>query len=114
MVSLAGFFSLDRWHLRRMVMIGCLLMAGGFGLSCAITAEFALLGLQAGVGVGAGLMLVSALGLLGRMDNPDAMVALMMVGASLGPYTAALSGNCPYWRLKSQIINTRRYLCLFN
>lgn len=83
LVSLLGFFTLNRWNLRYALLLGCGLMTLGLVLSAFCRDETTLLGLQLLAGIGAGFLIVSALGVLGYMSSPDTMVALMMVGQFL-------------------------------
>lgn len=80
LVSLIGFFSVDRWHLRRTTVFGAVLVLVAQLLCTQVTSLPPLIGLQFIAGIGGGLLIVSGLGILGGMKNPDGVAALMLVG----------------------------------
>jgi len=80
LTSLLGFFTVDRWHLRLTTVLGAGLVLVMQLLCTQVLSLPLLIGLQFLAGVGGGLMVVSGLGVLGSLKNPDSVASLMLVG----------------------------------
>ncbi len=78
--SLLGFFTLHRWPIRRTLVAGALMATFGHAVSIFSPDPALTLALQATAGLGAGLMIVSCLGILSLFDDPDAIIALSFFG----------------------------------